>query len=192
VLIMAENEMAVVDELKGPTQLGEVFANSGLFSDIKKASQAVVKIMAGKELGLTPFQSMASIYIVNGKLALTSGAMSSRVKKSKRYDYVVTKLDETECQIDFFDLSQKDERVKIGTSIFTVKDAARCGLANKETFKSYPKNMLFARALSNGARFYCPDAICGYYEESELYDMAPAEPTKTTVTIDTTGEVKNA
>ena len=186
-----ENEVQIIDELKAPTQLGEIFASSGLFTDIKKASQAVVKIMAGKELGLTPFQSMAGIYIVNGKLALTSGVMSSLVKKSKRYDYIVTKLDENECAIDFFDLSQKDERVKIGTSTFTLKDAAKCGLANKETFKSFPRNMLFARALSNGARFYCPDAICGYYEESELADLQPTEPVKTSVAIDVNGEVKN-
>ncbi len=186
-----ENEIQNIEFLKEPTALGEVFANSGLFSDIKKASQAVVKIMAGKELGLTPFQSMSSIYIVNGRLALTSNAMSSLIKKSKRYDYVVTKLDETECSIDFFDLSNKDEKVKIGTSIFNLKDAAKCGLANKETFKAYPKNMLFARALTNGARFHCPDAICGYYEESELLELSPQEPLKTTVTIDAEGKVNS-
>jgi hypothetical protein len=116
--------------------------------------------------------------------------MSSLIKKSKRYDYIVAKLDETECQIDFFDLSQKDERTKIGTSVFSVKDAAKCGLVNKETFKSFPRNMLFARALSNGARFYCPDAICGYYEESELQDLVP-ETRKETITITADGKVVN-
>ena len=176
---MEANELEL---LKEPMAIGEVFANSGLFSDIKKASQAVVKIMAGKELGLSPFQSMASIYIVNSKLALTSGAMSSLIKRGKKYDYVVTKLDDTECSIDFFELGN-GERQKIGTSTFGLKDAAKCGLANKETFKSFPRNMLFARALSNGARFYCPDAICGYYEASELQDEVIDIKSVTTVEV---------
>jgi len=181
---MSDKELMSYEPLKEPMAIGEVFAQSGLFPDVKSQAQACVKILAGKELGLTPFQSMASIYIVSGRLALTSGAMSSLIKKSNRYDYVVTKLDETECQIDFFDMSQKEERLKIGTSTFTAKDAAKSGLANKDTFKAYPRNMLFARALSNGARFYCPDAICGYYEESELRDLPIAEPQKVSVKID--------
>jgi DUF1365 family protein len=38
---------------------------SGLFPDVKTASQAVVKILCGKELGLSPFQSMKDLYIIN-------------------------------------------------------------------------------------------------------------------------------
>ena len=166
---MSEKSLVVADFLQEPMALGEVFASSGLFKDIKTASQAVVKIMAGKELGLTPFQSMASIYMVSDKLSLTSNAMSSLIKKSKRYDYSVVKLDETNCEIDFFE-NVGDEKKILGRSVFNLKDAARCGLVNKDTFKAYPKNMLFARALTNGARFYCPDAMCGYYVVEEMDD----------------------
>ena len=166
---MSEKSLVVADFLQEPMALGEVFASSGLFKDIKTASQAVVKIMAGKELGLTPFQSMASIYMVSDKLSLTSNAMSSLIKKSKRYDYSVVKLDETNCEIDFFE-NFGDEKKILGRSVFNLKDAARCGLVNKDTFKAYPKNMLFARALTNGARFYCPDAMCGYYVVEEMDD----------------------
>ena len=93
---MGETDVLILDELKQPMAIGEVFAKSGMFPDVKSQSQAVVKILAGKELGLSPFESMASIYIVNGKLALTSKAMSGLIKRSKNYDYIVKKLDETE------------------------------------------------------------------------------------------------
>lgn len=170
------NEIKSLDILREPMALGEVFAESGMFPDIKTQAQAVVKIMAGKELGLSAFESMASIYIVNGKLALTSKAMSSLIKRSKRYDYNVDELTETECKISFYKIKEGAEDIIIGQSIFTFKDAAKAGLVNKDVWKNYPKNMLFARALSNGARFYCPDAICGYYATEELQDSMDTEP----------------
>lgn len=183
---MSNDEINQLDIFKEPMAMGEIFAKSGMFTDIKSATQAVVKIMAGKELGMTPFQSMSSIYIVNGRLSLTSQAMSSLIKKTKKYDYKVVKLDETECSIDFYSSEEK-----VGNSMFTFKDAVKAGLVNKDVWKSYPKNMLFARALSNGARFYCPDAICGYYSKEEIEDLGEeiAIP-KTTVSIDVDGEVK--
>lgn len=184
---MSNEEINQLDIFKEPMAMGEVFQKSGMFPDIKSATQAVVKIMAGKELGLTPFQSMASIYIVNGRLSLTSQAMSSLIKKTKKYDYKVIKMDETECSIDFYSGDEKQ-----GNSTFTFKDAAKAGLVNKDVWKNYPKNMLFARALSNGARFYAPDAICGYYSKEEVEDLGEEIlPIKTTVSIDVDGKVNN-
>lgn len=184
---MSNEEINQLEVFKEPMAMGEIFAKSGMFTDIKSATQAVVKIMAGKELGMTPFQAMAAIYIVNGKLALTSQAMSSLIKKTKKYDYKVIKLDETECSIDFYNGDDK-----IGNSIFTFKDAAKAGLINKDVWKAYPRNMLFCRALANGARFYCPDAISGYYSKEEIDDLDEQSiPAKTLVSIDVEGNVKN-
>lgn len=176
---MGDNEIVVLDELKQPMAIGEVFAKSGMFPDVKSQAQAVVKILAGKELGLSPFESMASVYVVNGRLALSSKAMAGLVKRSKKYDYVIKKLDESECVID---ITNPDGVV--GSTTFTIKDAAKAGLVNKDNWKSYPKNMLFARALSNAARFYCPEVISGYYTVEELEDLGEVlAPAKTSVSV---------
>ncbi len=189
-----ENQIAVaepeyIEILKEPMALGNVFAQSGMFPDIKTQAQAVVKIMAGKELGLTPFQSLASIYPVNGRLCLSANAMASLIKKNKQYDYSIDNHDEKECTISFYKI-KGEEHQPIGISTFTFKDAALAGLANKDNWKNYPKNMLFARALSNGARWYCPDAICGWYTMEEMQDI-PSEPIKASVEITAQGEVTN-
>lgn len=178
---MSDTELSVFEVLREPMAIGDVFAKSGMFPDVKSQSQAVVKILAGKELGLSPFESMASIYIVNGKLALTSKAISGLVKRSKSYDFIVKKLDDTECTVAIV----KNE-AEIGTSTFTIKDAAKAGLVNKEVWKSYPKNMLFARAITNACRFYCPEVISGYYATEELEDMGETVgvPAKTEVRVE--------
>lgn len=176
---MSDKELMAFEPLREPMAIGEVFAASGMFPDVKSQAQACVKILAGKELGLSAFESMASVYIVNGKLALTSKAMSGLVKKSKVYDYVIEKMDDQECVV----VIMKGES-KVGTSSFSIKDAAKAGIVNGDNWKKYPRNMLFARAISNAARFYCPEVISGYYTTEELEDVGEVvQPVKTSVSV---------
>lgn len=178
------NQIQPIEEFIKPMAIGSIFAESKMFPDIKTQAQAMVKILAGKELNLSPFESMASIYLVNGKLALTSKAMAALIKRSKKYDYKVEKLDDVECVISF-----SNGETEIGKSSFTSKDAAKAGLINKDNWKNFPRNMLFARALSNGCRWFCPDVISGYYIAEELEDIETI-PTTTTVELTSDGEVK--
>lgn len=173
--------------LQETMSLGQVFIESGMFKDIKTRAEAVVKILAGKELGLSPLQSMTDIYIVNGKVALQAKIIASLIKKSGKYDYHIDKLDNEECLISFFQIN--GEKTKIGESSFTFKDAARAGLANKDSWKNYPRNMLFARAISNGGRTFCPDVITAYTPE-ELEAIKPIEKTSETITITNEGKVE--
>jgi len=175
-----------ITTLSEPMALGEVFMQSGMFTDIKTQSQAVVKILAGRELGLAPLESMTNIYIVNGKVALQSKIIGSLIKKSKKYDYTVDKLDEKECTISFFQADEKGDKVLLGKSTFSFADAAKAGLVNKTVWQNYPRNMLFARALSNGARWFCADVFCGYTPEEAEEEIKPA--TKM-ITISEEGEV---
>lgn len=154
-----------VEFLTEPMALGNVFMKSGMFKDVKTQAQAVVKILAGRELGLAPLESMTNIYIVNGKVALQAKIIGSLIKKSCKYDYVVDKLDNDECVLTFYDVDMEGKKAELGKSTFTIKDAAKAGIVNKDVWKNYPRNMLFARALSNGARWYASDVFCGYTAE---------------------------
>jgi hypothetical protein len=133
--------------------LGKAFAESGMFPDIKSAAQAIVKIQAGAELGIGPFQSMSGIHIISGNPTIGAGVMASMVKASGKYNYKVTEQTEKICSIEFFE--GKD---LIGTSTFTIEDAKKAGTKNLDKF---PRNMLFARAMSNGVKWYTPDVFAG-------------------------------
>jgi len=180
-----DDKFQALEILREPMALGEVFAASGIFKDVKTAAQAVVKILAGKELGLTPIEAMNSLYIVNDKIAVLAATIASRIKKSAKYDYKINKLDETECSITFL-LVNNGETKELGISVFTIKDAAKAGIVNKDNWKNYPRNMLFARAISNGARWYCPDSLSSFHSVEEL-EEAPKE--EKTISIDAQGEV---
>lgn len=133
--------------------LGKAFAESGMFPDIKSAAQAIVKIQAGAELGIGPFQSMSGIHIISGKPTIGAGVMAAMVKGSGKYDYKVLEASERVCKLEFF-----EGKVSLGTSSFNIEDAKKAGTKNLDKF---PRNMLFARAMSNGVKWYTPDVFAG-------------------------------
>lgn len=178
-----ELQVTPVESLIEPMALGNVFVKSGMFKDLKSQAQAVVKILAGRELGLAPLESMTTIYMVNGKIALPAKIIGSLIKKSTKYDYIVNKLNNEECEITFYGYEVDNKKVEIGKSAFTKKDAALAGIINKEVWKAYPRNLLFARALTNGAKWFCADVFCGYTPE-ELENGISNEMEKETITIE--------
>jgi hypothetical protein len=152
-------------------ELANLMAKSGFFADARDAAQAVVKILAGREMGFGPFQSMAGIFIVKGKPTLAAILMAAAVLRSGRYDYKVLHLDDQKCEIEYF----RDGK-SVGISVFTMEDAKKAGLAGNDNWKKYPRNMLFARAMSNGVKWYCPDVFGGpVYTPDELGEAVDAE-----------------
>lgn len=168
--------------------LCDVFVKSGIFQDVKDQAQAIVKVLAGREIGLTPLESMMNLYIVKNRVAASSKVIASLIKKSRAYDYKIVKLTDDECQIEFVKIGAEGVETSLGISTFTIKDAAKAGVVNGQNWKSYPRNMLYARAMTNGARWFCPDVYSGYAEE-ELEGVLVERP-KDVVTVDLNGEVK--
>jgi hypothetical protein len=142
-----------------------IFAASGYFPDAKAMAQAFVKIATGRELGFHPMASMTGIAIIQGKPAIGANLMASKIRMSG-YDYRVKELDNEKCSIEFFSPAKES----LGTTAFTMADAATAGLTGKDNWKNYKRNMLFARTISNGIRFFCPEIMQGttVYTPDEL------------------------
>ncbi len=153
-------------DLENLQRMAGMLAASGYFessTDGKTAiAQMATKILAGRELGYGPFASVQGIHVIKGKPALSANLMAAAVKAHPRYDYKVTKMSNEEVIIEFFENKESN-----GSSSFTLKDANAAGTQNLQKFA---RNMLFARAMSNGVRWYCPDVFYGnaVYTPEEL------------------------
>ena len=146
-------------------QLGELLAASGFFQDSRGAAQAVVKVLAGAEIGFGPIASMTGINVIQGRVSISANLMAAAIKRSGRYDYRVKEMTPQRCEIEFRERNG-DRWEIIGSSEFTAQDARQAGTKNMD---KYARNMLFARAMSNGARWYCPDIFGGpVYTPEEL------------------------
>ena len=162
---MEEKSLAL--SINEAMQLGEVLYKSGYFSDVKNAAQAVVKILRGQELGIPPVTALEQVYVISGKTALGASLIASKIKASGKYDYKIKRLDDSGCELVFYENGKE-----VGTSVFTVEDAKKAGLITRDTWQKYPRNLYFSRALSNGAKWYCPDVFSGaIYTPEELENI---------------------
>jgi hypothetical protein len=148
-------QLQIVKQMPLPElqEISKTFFDSGLFKDVKSAAATMVCIMAGQEVGIPPFAAISGISIIMGKPTIGAGLIASRIKGSGKYDYKVVTLSESICSLDFYQGSEK-----LGNSTFTIEDAKKAGTQNIQKF---PKNMLFARAISNGVKWFCPDVFAG-------------------------------
>jgi len=159
---MTENALAVYNQFSQLQSAAVALYESGYFVDAKSKAQAIVKVMAGAELGLPPFAAMTGIHIIQGKPALGANVIATLIKNDPRYNYRVVEHTDKVCRIQFFEGGHP-----CGMSEFTADDAKKAGTKNMDRF---PKNMLFARALSNGAKWYTPGVFGGapVYTPDEL------------------------
>ncbi len=147
---MTNNSLIPYSEVE---QFGSAMVASGYFKDAQKVSQAIVKIQAGAELGLPPFASMSGIHIIQGKPVLGANVLATLIANDPRYNYRVTEMSDENVTIVFYEGSQV-----VGESSFSAGDAKKAGTKNMGKF---PRNMLFARAMSNGAKWYTPGIFGG-------------------------------
>lgn len=155
--IVSANNRPLVTTYDEVERAAKAMAASGFFQDTRQAAQAIVKIMAGAELGVGAFASMVGVNIIQGKPAFSANLMASAVKRSGRYNYRVTEMTDKVCSIEYLELFS-GKWVVSGVSSFTIEDARKAGTKNLDKFA---RNMLFARAMSNGVRWYCPDVMNG-------------------------------
>ena len=164
--IYQDDSKSIIQNYADLENVAKAMVASGFFNDATKISQAIVKIMAGAEIGIGPFGSMNGIHIIQGKPAFGANVMASKVKSSGRYNYRVTEMSDTNCTLEFMEYFNGAWQTS-GVSSFSIADAKKAGTKNLDKF---PRNMLFARAMSNGVRWFCPDVMNGsvVYTPEEL------------------------
>jgi len=164
------------------------FLTSGLFKDLRSVSQAVVKILKGRELGIGPYSSIDSINVIQGKLVINANLLAALIRKSKAYDYKITELTPKSCSI----VITQDKQPLYPTHTFTIEDATAAGLTRNQTYKAYPRNMLFARCISNASRFHCPDVTHGVYVPEDFPDFETPQNYEVTINPSDVDVVINA
>lgn len=167
----ARSAFPTSQEIDTALRLASNLAQSGFFKDARRAEEAFAKILFGRDLGLSPTAAMTNIHIVEGKPELSANLQANMVRTyrgpdGERYDYRVGEHTDLTCSITFL-----RDSAELGVSTFTIDDAKTAGLVRPNSpWVKYPRNMLFARAMSNGVAFHCPEVTNGLrvYGEGEI------------------------
>lgn len=153
----------------GLMELCGALAKSGYFKDARDASQAVVKVLYGQELGIGPVSAMMGIHVIEGKPAPSANLLAAIVKRSGRYTYRVLEHTAEKCVLAALERAGGQWQ-ELGTIEWSRADAERAGLWGRATWKSYPRQMLFSRGMSELVRVYFPELFGGapVYTPEEL------------------------
>lgn len=136
-------------------------------SSIKNIDQAMIIALKGRELGIPPMLAFSHINVINGKPTMSAELMISMIYENCKGAIInILKNDNESCIIE-----TKRPGGKMQTFSFTLDDAKKAGLLEKDVWKKYLSDMLYSRCASRMARKVYPDAIRGVsYTPEELSD----------------------
>jgi len=144
--------------------IAKTFLNAGAMpKGIDTAPKLMVILQAGREAGLSPIESLNSLYFVNGKVAMYGEAVPLQVLRAGH------EIEWGTCNAETATVTiTRGDTGKSMTTTFTMADARSRGYTNNPIYQKYPENMLKWRALSMTAKFICPDALRGIGIKEEM------------------------
>lgn len=155
-------------ELATLERLGDLLHKSGFAKGARTREQAVALVLMGREMGIPAMQALSTIHVIEGKPTAGVHVIGALLARGGVRWRVAEHTHEV-CTIVF-------ERPgwQPATARFTLADARGAGLAGKDNWRKYPRNMLYARAFTEGARIIAPDLCCGlmYTPEEIAPDLA--------------------
>ena len=142
-------------------------SKSGLIPDAYrgKPQDIIVTLLTGRELGISPMQSLRGIHVIKGKAVMSSDLIVALVKRdpSCRY-FSMVESDEKKAVYETHRIgAPKPQRIT-----FSIEDARRAQLAGRDNWKKYPAAMLRARCMAALARAVYPDVCFGLYDTDEI------------------------
>lgn len=166
---MSNDVMIPVDSV---WKMAQSVAASNLFG-MKDPNQAMALMLIAQAEGMHPALAARDYHVINGRPALKADAMLARFQQAggkvewKKY---------TDTAVSALMSHPSGGSVEIE---WTMEMAQRAGLTRNPTWKSYPRQMLRARVISEGIRTVFPGVAVGVYTPEEVGDMAPnREPPK--------------
>ena len=144
-------------------RLARVAVASGLVQ-VRRPEEAVVLLLTGHELGLSPMQSLRGIYVVSGRPVLSADLMVAVVRRSGLCaSWRVVESTAEACTIETQRMGQEPAR-----KTWTMADAKRAQVTGKGTWSQYPAQMLRHRCAADLARQEYSDVLMGLYDPDEL------------------------
>ncbi len=128
--------------------------------------QILMILLAARELGIMPLQALnGGIWNIQGRIELSARIMGMMIRRAGHSIKTIDHTD-TNCVLE----GKRSDNGDMSIGSFNWDDATNAGLSSRQTWKQYPQDMLYARALSRLARRLFPDVIGTCYVEGEISD----------------------
>lgn len=178
-IALSNNSGLMPQSLEDKYRMADVLCRSGLIPQgLNTPEKVCVALQWGHELGLSPMVAVNNVAVINGKPTLSADIMAAVVRRSPEYGGIEWKElsdRKAECVITRLLPNGGGESI---TSSFSIEDAQKAGLTNKDVWRKYPRRMLKHRALSYGLKDMFPDILAGFYTPEEMENIGLADVTE--------------
>jgi len=179
------NQIVSVNDIQ---TMALAIAKSGLFG-MKSPEQAMALMLIAQAEGMHPAIAARDYHVIQGRPALKADAMLARFQAAGgKVEWL--KYDDKE-------VSGKFSHPQGGTATitWTIQQAMAAGLASKDVWRQYPRQMLRSRVISEGVKTIYPGVAVGVYTPEEVQDFdakPPMQEVKSEVLATPVAEAKSA
>lgn len=147
-------------------KMAQAVASSGLFG-VKDANQAMALMLVAQAEGRHPALAARDYDIIQGRPAKKTEAMlRDFLENQGKVEW--HQLDDAMASATFSHPSGGSVRID-----WDMGRAKAAGLATRDMWRKYPRQMLRSRCVSEGIRTVCPMATSGMYVPEEIRDIGP-------------------
>lgn len=158
-----DRDLAIVEKLSAFAKL----AQSMPHLSTKKPGEILMLLMKGREMNMSPIESLEQLYTVNGRPTLSA---DSRNRMIRKHGHKVEIVEWTSRICKLRGIRKGEEKGEEVT--YSMDDATIAGLTSKDNWKKHPKEMLFARCISILQRVVFPDVTSSViYDADELEEF---------------------
>lgn len=166
-----------LNSLDDVREFAQIIIKSGMApKDMQRIEQVIVALQWGREIGLSPMQSLQSITVIKGRPSIWGDALPALVQASGLCAYIKEEVITDEDGSKGYEITskRKDQSHPIVTR-FTTAMAKTAGLWNSTpSWKQYPQRMLKMRARAWNLRDNFADVLRGIAVAEEAEDMPAA------------------
>lgn len=138
--------------------------------------QAMMRIQAGAELGLSPVWSLANIFYYQGKPTVWGDALLGLVLANPLCEDVIETTSGDYPNDNYKAICEVKRKGRASVvREFSVADAKRAGIFERNVHKTHPKRMLAMRARAFALRDSFADSLRGLGMREELADIPEAK-----------------
>lgn len=162
----------VPQSMEDAYRLGKAVCMAGMAPrGLDTPEKAMIAIMQGMEVGLTPMASLQRIAVVNGRPTIWGDGAMSLVRASGLCEYVRETIDgKDDGRVAICAVKRRGEPDEVARR-FSVADAKKAGLWGKQgPWQQYPERMLQMRARAFALRDVFADVLGGMYLREEIDD----------------------
>lgn len=179
------NQIVSVNDIQ---TMALAIAKSGLFG-MKSPEQAMALMLIAQAEGMHPAIAARDYHVIQGRPALKADAMLARFQAAGgKVEWL--KYDDKEVSGRF-----SHPQGGTATITWTIQQAMAAGLASKDVWRQYPRQMLRSRVISEGVKTIYPGVAVGVYTPEEVQDFdakPPMQEVKSEVLATPVAEAKSA